>query len=276
MLAVDRAGNLVVIELKRDASDSYADLQALRYAAMISAMTVETLLPHFRDYLIKKLQSPDTTEEQAREQIVEFVESETFVEFSNRPRIILCAENFSPEITTTVLWLRQYGVGISCVKVMPHKLKEDVVVVSTRLIPLEEAKDYLVNVQKKEVAIQIQSRRKRPATITLLVEAGLLKTGDTIYLKNELPAYVHHVAGDPTFEATITGKLGQSNAVVWKKDGQEYSISGLTHGIFQLLHPTHKDPGGITGGVYWVNDAGVSLWDLAEAHFQAQSPKGSV
>ena len=276
LLAVDRAGNLVVVELKRNALDSYADLQALRYAAMISAMTVETLLPHFRDYLVKKLKSPDTTEEQAREQIVEFVDSETFVEFSNRPRVILCAENFSPEITTTVLWLRQYGVGISCVKVTPHKLKDDVVVVSTRLIPLEEAKDYLVNVQKKEVAIQIQSRRKRPATITLLVEAGLLKAGEPIYLKNALPAYIQYDAANPVFEATITGKLGQSDAVVWKKDGQEYSISGLTHWVFQSLHPEQKDPGGVTGGVYWVNSGGVSLWDLAEEHFHAQTLKGSV
>lgn len=43
VLAVDRQGNLVVVEIKRDPYAGYADLQAIRYAAMVSAMTVEKL-----------------------------------------------------------------------------------------------------------------------------------------------------------------------------------------------------------------------------------------
>ena len=41
LLAIDRIGTLVVIELKRTEDGGHMELQALRYAAMISTMTFE-------------------------------------------------------------------------------------------------------------------------------------------------------------------------------------------------------------------------------------------
>ncbi|VEB50939.1 membrane protein [Salmonella enterica subsp. enterica] len=39
LLAIDKQANLVVIELKRDEIGAHMELQALRYAAMISTMS---------------------------------------------------------------------------------------------------------------------------------------------------------------------------------------------------------------------------------------------
>src|SRR5438552_19118554 len=44
LLAVDGAGKLVVIEIKRDDSGSGQDLQALRYAAYVSTLQVDQLV----------------------------------------------------------------------------------------------------------------------------------------------------------------------------------------------------------------------------------------
>ena len=50
VLAIDRSGNLVVVELKRNSFAGYADLQSIRYAAMVSSMTIQKLLPYYTQY----------------------------------------------------------------------------------------------------------------------------------------------------------------------------------------------------------------------------------
>src|SRR5262245_44743610 len=51
LLALDKDANLVVIELKRTEDGGHMELQALRYAAMISTMTFEKVEEVFAGYL---------------------------------------------------------------------------------------------------------------------------------------------------------------------------------------------------------------------------------
>ena len=51
LLGVDREGRLVVFELKRTLDGGHLELQALRYAAMISTMTFDDLVGHYETYL---------------------------------------------------------------------------------------------------------------------------------------------------------------------------------------------------------------------------------
>lgn len=99
-------------------------------------MTVDKLLPYYIAYR-KKHFGEQLSELDARNQIVEFVGSETFVEFSTKPRIILCSEGFSQEITTTILWLRSWQIDISCVKITPYKMGEQIIVVPKIVLPLK-------------------------------------------------------------------------------------------------------------------------------------------
>ncbi len=149
LLAVDRKGNLVVVELKRNPSADYADLQSIRYAAMISTMTIEQLLPYYADYH-ERNSGERVSKEELRAKILEFVEIEEFEELSSQPRIILCSEDFSQEISTTVLWLRGFGLDIACVRLTPHSLEDKLILVSEKIIPLRETEQYVIGVQEKE------------------------------------------------------------------------------------------------------------------------------
>jgi RecB family endonuclease NucS len=51
LLGIDKQANLVVIELKRTNNGGHMELQAVRYAAMISTMTFERAVQVYDDYL---------------------------------------------------------------------------------------------------------------------------------------------------------------------------------------------------------------------------------
>ena len=270
ILALDRSGNLVVVELKRDSAGGYEDLQAIRYAAMVSSMTVEVLLPYYIAYR-KKYDGEALSAGEAKEQIIEFVESDSFVELSNKPRIILCSEGFSQVITATVLWLREFGIDISCVTISPYQVGTQIVIVPKVVIPLEEARQYLIEIKRKEEVKELSVRRNRPKTMKILIENNLVAVDDQLILQFGLPSHVIFDPDDPTFKAAITGKLGQSDAVRWEKDGREYSISALTWMIFKDLHPEKKDPGGINGNWHWVHSSGKTLWQIAENYLETRT-----
>lgn len=62
LLAIDKQANLVVIELKRDETGAHMELQALRYAAMISTMSFAKACEYFQTYLKKQNCDADAKE----------------------------------------------------------------------------------------------------------------------------------------------------------------------------------------------------------------------
>jgi hypothetical protein len=146
LLALDRKGTLTVIELKRTDDGGHMELQSLRYAAMVSTITVEHLVNTYAE-----AHHVDVPE--ARQIIAEWVD-EPFDELPNQVRIILVSANFSTEITSTVIWLNDtYNTDISCYRIVAYRLGAEVLLDLQQIIPLPEAKDF-----------QIQQRQKGAAT----------------------------------------------------------------------------------------------------------------
>jgi len=148
ILALDENGKLVIIELKRDASHSLADLQAIRYAAFCSQMTLHQVIQLRAEY-------EGTTEEKAEQDIQEFVREQPFTKLDNRPRIILAAGGFEDqELTSCVLWLRNFKVDITCVEITPYRGPRDdrLILVPRIIIPLPEAENYVVGIENKEAS----------------------------------------------------------------------------------------------------------------------------
>lgn len=266
VLAIDTKGNLVVIELKRDGFAGYADLQAIRYAAMVSSMTLAKLIPYYISYQKKYTSTLEVDAEKVMEEIKEFVSDGVgFEELSSRPRIILCSEDFSQELTTSVLWLNQCGLDITCVRIKPHVVGHHIIVIPTIIIPIQEAKQYLIEVQEKEEAKQhVTDRVKRPTTIRMLLNNDCIKAGDRIFLKDYLPDFFPTDIDPDYVTAIITGKMGKADGVKWLHDEKEYSITNLTKVIFQELHPEKVQPGSLAGGLYWQTEQGKNLYKWAD------------
>jgi len=150
LLGLDHDGNLVVVELKRDDSGKNVDLQALKYAAYCSTLRLDDVVELHSDYSAKRTKR-EMTRDQAREHILGFITNEEFEEFSERPRIILVSRQFRPEVTASVLWLRQFGLDISCVRLLPYDMGDgNIAFESHVLIPLPEARDFVIGTERKE------------------------------------------------------------------------------------------------------------------------------
>jgi hypothetical protein len=147
LLALDRDAKLVVIELKRTEDAGHIELQALRYAAMVSTMTFEQAVDAHAAYLRKVNRDDD-----ARVAILDFLgwTESTEGEFAADVRIVLVASDFQKEITTAVLWLNERKLDIRCVRMQPYTFNGEVLVDVQQVIPLPEAAEYQIRVRERE------------------------------------------------------------------------------------------------------------------------------
>lgn len=148
LLAVDRKGKLTIIELKRDESGKNVELQALKYAAYCSTLSIEEIVEIRNQYLQKIGKRVD--KEETEKELLNFIDNPDFEQFDDKPRIILVAREFRPEVTASVMWLRKFGLDISCVKfTLYHIDKDRVGLVSSILIPIPEAEEYIIKSERK-------------------------------------------------------------------------------------------------------------------------------
>ena len=146
ILALDVAGRVAVIELKRDTSGSRQDLQALRYAAYCATLTLDDLLDLYVAHHSKPTAAP-ASREQARAAFEAHVVTGSLdgIDEDTRPRVILLAKTFAIEVTATVLWLiESYGMDITCVELVPYQVGDQLLLSSSVRIPLPEASEYTI------------------------------------------------------------------------------------------------------------------------------------
>jgi hypothetical protein len=148
LLAIDKKSNLVILELKRDTSGKNIDWQAIKYASYCSSFSNTDIFRQYAEYL-------GTNEDEAETRIEEFIEAENFESLNEKQRIILVSKDFHSDVVSSVLWLRDYGIDISCVKLTPYSDGEgNLFIVPNKIIPLPEAEDYLVKKEKKQKEVR--------------------------------------------------------------------------------------------------------------------------
>ena len=59
-------------------------------------------------------------------------------------------------MTTSVLWLRDFGIDIRCVKLQLYRNRDGLLLDASQMIPLPEASEYLVKLREKEEEVRRQ------------------------------------------------------------------------------------------------------------------------
>ncbi len=157
-MALDREGHLLVIELKRTNDGGHAELQALRYAAMISSMTFDDVVDAYTVTLATPLgRELAGAELDPREDLTTFLDvgvGETPT-LDDDVRIIIVAADFGIELTTAVLWLnRLERMDIRCIRLRPYRIENRTLLDVEQVILLREAAEYQVRMRRKEAAVR--------------------------------------------------------------------------------------------------------------------------
>lgn len=158
LLCLDKQRCLVVVEIKRTEDGGHMELQAIRYAAMVSSMTLDQAVAAHASMI-----GGEDAETAARKAVLDFLDVDSIdeVELDEEVRIILVSADFSSEITTAVLWLNRRGLDIRCVRLRPYKLADRVLVDATQIIPLPEAADYEVKIREHDREVRKAKTRRQ-------------------------------------------------------------------------------------------------------------------
>ena len=190
LLCIDQQARLVVVELKRTDGGGHMELQAVRYAAMVSGMTFNQLASAHARY-----RQTDHPEAEAR--LLQFLgwEDDSSGALSDEVRIILASADFSREVTTAVLWLNKQGLDITCYRLKPHRLGDELLVDIQQIIPLPEAAAYETKLKnQRQEEKRVASARKE---IFLRFWTSLIQRSrsQTSVVANRNPSGDHWLSG---------------------------------------------------------------------------------
>lgn len=165
LLAIDKEGNLVIIENKLDDSGRDVVWQALKYASYCANLKKQQVVEIFQRYLNQKAQSEGAEPANAERVLLEFLQADDLQSVQlntlKSQRLILVAAHYRKEVTNTVLWLSQFGVNCQCFKVTPYQAGTELFLNVEQIIPTPEASDFMIGMMAKEDEEKSASNEQR-------------------------------------------------------------------------------------------------------------------
>lgn len=203
LLAIDKQGRLVIIENKLDDSGRDVTWQAIKYASYCSSLSKAEIIQIYQKYLSGK-------DVNAEESISEFMDSTPIEEIELNPdnsqRIFFVAANFRKEVTSSVLWLSNFGLNIKCFKVTPYQYNGRVLIDFDQIIPIKDTEDYTIRMAtKKQEAAQ--------------------EAGATTVRRNKRYAYWQEFI---EYNKKVGGPYASSNGTPDAWLGKSVGVSGMT------------------------------------------------
>ena len=148
LLALDKQGNLVIIENKLDDTGRDVTWQVLKYASYCSSLSKKHIKNIYQDYL-DKMGDGDKVEDKLGEFFNEVEYEEIQLNKGQTQRIIMVAGSFRKEVTSTVLWLMNYKLRIQCFKVTPYALDEQLFLDVEQIIPMKDLEEFMISMADK-------------------------------------------------------------------------------------------------------------------------------
>jgi hypothetical protein len=196
LLALDREGDVVVIELKRDRTPRETIAQALDYAAFAENLSTDQL----QDLLAAYINDESVSIAEYHRQHFEIAFDEA-VSFNNDQRMVIVGQRVTPDIRQTARFLRRKGVRVTCVEFSffqsgsgQRLLSQDIVVGSESSRPVRVAS----------------------ASLPVITEAGFLESLDQ--------------NGKPVFERILAFAHEHGHPIHWGNRGFSLNVDlGGTH-----------------------------------------------
>jgi alkylated DNA nucleotide flippase Atl1 len=263
-------GRLVVVELKRDGTSTTVDLQAIKYAAYVASCQFSDVVSM---YAVYHGVDEATADDKLRE-LIGGDETEPPV-IDDTPRIVLVAGDFRAEVTTTVLWLVDNfeNMDIRCVRLQPFQVGDRTLVSSEVIIPLPEAEQYRLSVQRKrrDVIETQAAKAKAGRLVPRLIEAGALTIGDTLFFKRTMvpPGATPVWSRDEPLYRVVLATSEGTRTLRWRDpDVGEDELASPSLLAARLLWRFEQREGevssaGINGMIYWTTDGEQTLRELA-------------
>jgi len=167
LLALDKDGNLVIIENKLDDTGKDVVWQALKYTSYCSTLTTEQIIRLFQEYL----NNFSKADEDAKELLLDFLDREDNEDLllnSNDQRIIFIANNYRKEVTSTALWLLDHDIALQCFRAKPYSLGEELFLQIEQIIPLPETNEFMIDAKEKEKEKKGKSKKVQETNTSLL------------------------------------------------------------------------------------------------------------
>lgn len=165
LLALDKEKRLVVIENKLDSSGKDVVWQSMKYASYCATLNASEIRDIYQSYLDRYKGGGDAVQNISDFYGEDDVENIIMNESNSSQRIILVAANFRKEVTSTVLWLQNFGLDIKCVRVTPYQFEGQVFLDTEQILPTPETEEYRIRLgiksqENRQVKEETSQREK--------------------------------------------------------------------------------------------------------------------
>lgn len=159
LIGIDKFGNIVIIELKRDLAEKMTENQAITYASFFTYTIFDEACNIFAKYLEKnkkELHLPEGVDflDEAEKTMTNFCSSISVPEeFNRNQRIVLVAGDFSQDLLSAVTWLILKGIKIECIKLRLYKDNNKLFILPMRILPTPDISENIVKIRIAEESI---------------------------------------------------------------------------------------------------------------------------